>query len=490
MHPRMVMHPMRPELDGQDLTENKDPNGKRLFVAFVDEVKRSGSGFVAYEWPKPGADKPQPKLSYVQGFAPWGWIIGTGVYVDDLEQQVWKSASQVVAIAGLILLMVGAVAVVVARRMSRAIKGMTAAMKQLASGETEVSLPVVSTRDELADMAAAVEVFKANAIERVRLEGVTRQEAEAKVAYNAHLSQMLEGFKVAVERVLDTTRESMSNLKANSETLGETAADATRQSSVASEAMQNTTHNVQTVASAAEEMSASIREITAQVSGATEIVRRAKAITEKSSTEIGALSAAGQKIGDVVGLIQAIAAQTNLLALNATIEAARAGDAGRGFAVVAQEVKALAGQTAKATDEIAQQVSGIQSSTVAAVASMREIADTMQEVDQVTSAIANSVEQQGIATREISQSAQAAAGGTDVLAANVAGVSAVISETTGTATAVRDTSEELSRQANSLSEEVERFMYALRTGPLDRRSGAASGYAGPERRSRREARAA
>ena len=482
MHPRMVMHPMRPELNGKDLTDNKDPNGKRLFMAFVDTVKRQGAGYVDYDWPKPGADKPQPKLSYVAGFAPWGWVVGTGVYIDDLQAQVWKAARVQLLIALLALVGTGAVSFMVARRMSRSINMVTVAMAHLATGETDVALPPADRADEIGDMVRAVEVFKVNAVERERLEALTVAEAEAKVAYNRKLDGMLEAFKVSAEGVLKATTDNMIELQATSRSLSDHATTASRQAGSAVDATEETSHSVQTVAAAAEELSASIHEITGQVSGAADVVTRARAMTERSSDEIGALAVAGQRIGDVVGLIQAIAAQTNLLALNATIEAARAGAAGPGFAVVASAVKQLASQTAKATEEIAHQVTGIQNSTGAAVASMREIAVTMQDIDRVTAAIAASVEHQSAATREISQSAQRAATGTATLATNVGGVTTVISETTRTADAILHTSDDLARQATSLSDEVNRFLLALRTGPLDRRRQDDPNYGGPDRR--------
>ena len=226
------------------------------------------------------------------------------------------------------------------------------------------------------------------------------------------------------------------------------------------------------------------------MSQATNAVRAAGATTDRSAAEIEGLAAAGQRIGDVVGLIQAIAAQTNLLALNATIEAARAGEAGRGFAVVASEVKNLAAQTAKATEEIAQQVAGIQDSTKSAVGAVKEIATAMRQIDEVTTAIASAVEQQGAATQEISSNVQAAAQGTQTLAGNIAAVSGAIGQTGRSAEAVLGASTSLTEQAARMSEEVKKFFFALRTGPMDRRKGRDPGYTGPERREARASQAA
>jgi methyl-accepting chemotaxis protein len=214
-------------------------------------------------------------------------------------------------------------------------------------------------------------------------------------------------------------------------------------------------------------------------------VRAAGATTDRSASEIQVLASAGERIGDVVKLITAIAEQTNLLALNATIEAARAGDAGRGFAVVASEVKNLAAQTAKATEEIAQQVAGIQTSTKSAVDAVKEIATAMRQIDEVTTAIAGAVEQQGAATREISQNVQMAAQGTQMLAGNIASVSGAIGETGRSAEAVLIASGNVSDQATLMAQEVNKFFLALRTGPLDRRKNHDPNYKGPERRAER-----
>ena len=203
LEPRMIMHPMKPELDGKNIADIKDPDGKYLFVEFVEVVKRQGAGFVAYQWPKPGSAEPQPKLSYVVGFQPWNWVIGTGVYVDDLQQQIWSNAKRTIAIGSVVILLLGAVTIFIARRMSNALKGMTSAMGQLAAGHFDVVLPGLGRKDEIGDIAAAVEAFKAKAIEKARLEAQTiadsRQAAAEDAARRQRQEQELQA-KVAGER--------------------------------------------------------------------------------------------------------------------------------------------------------------------------------------------------------------------------------------------------------------------------------------------------
>ena len=215
MHPKMVMHPIKPEMNGNDLSTYKDPNGNLLFVDFVNTVKKSGSGFVPYEWPKPGFDKPQPKLSYVVGFAPWNWVVGTGVYIDDLKAQTWASTQRSLIVAGVILLFMLVVSIFVARSVTGPLQRMTAAMNDLASGNLAVEVPGVGRGDEVGEMAKAVEIFKSNAVARQTLE-VEQREAETRATSGrkADMNKMANDFEAAVGQIVEAVSSASSQLEA------------------------------------------------------------------------------------------------------------------------------------------------------------------------------------------------------------------------------------------------------------------------------------
>jgi methyl-accepting chemotaxis protein len=369
-----------------------------------------------------------------------------------------------------------------ASSLTKPIRALTGQMTSLAEGRTDIDVIGRERSDEIGAMAGAVEVFRVNALERQRLEAEAEAASKAKAETARRFEEAIEAFQLQSSEVLSQLDANSRQMEETANSLGALAGNARTEADAAANASIETSTNIQTVAAAAEELTGSIHEISRQVTNATGVVRGAAETTLKSADDMEGLAAAAQRIGDVVGLIQGIAAQTNLLALNATIEAARAGEAGRGFAVVAQEVKALATQTARATDEIGGQIAAIQGSTRSAVEAMREITRKMDEIDRVTASIAAAIEEQGAATSEISASVQIAARGTESLAANVNSVSGSIGETSRSSDSVRSASLELTSGTARLAEEIHAFFLALRGGPLNRRVADDPSYRGPERR--------
>ncbi len=347
---------------------------------------------------------------------------------------------------------------------SKPIAKMCSAMRELAAGNFDVVLPGLGRRDELGEMAGAVEEFKVQAVAKAERDAAT-QEAQNKAssaARRAELIRFADEFETAVGAIVSNVSASAIQLEASAGTLTRTAETTQSLSSQVAGASEEASSNMQSVASATEELSASVDEIGRRVKQSSQIAQAAVRQAEQTDGRIGKLSRAAQEIGDVVKLITAIAEQTNLLALNATIEAARAGDAGRGFAVVASEVKSLASQTAKATDEISNHISGMQGATQESVAAIKEIGGTIGKISDIASTIASAVEQQSSATQEIARSVQNVAHGTEEAAASIMQVNRGATETGSASEEVLHSARTLSSESTRLREELDRFMANIR----------------------------
>ena len=341
--------------------------------------------------------------------------------------------------------------------------GMTNAMGRLAEGDTAADIPARDRKDEIGRMAAAVQVFKDNAIEKVRLEA-EQVEAEKRAEQEKRdtMNRMADEFQSSVGGVVETVASASTEMQSTAQAMSATAEETSQQSTAVAAAAEQASANVETVASAAEELSSSIAEISRQVAQSAQIAADAVRDAKHTDEQIQGLAQAVAKIGEVVSLITDIAEQTNLLALNATIEAARAGDAGKGFAVVASEVKNLANQTAKATDEISGQISGVQSATEEAVAAIQGIGKTIGEIDEIATTIASAVEEQGAATQEIARNVEQASAGTQDVTSNIGGVNQAASETGAAASEVLQSASELSQQSELLKQQVDTFVARVR----------------------------
>jgi methyl-accepting chemotaxis protein len=469
MHPRMVMHPINPALNGKDLSDYKDPGGKHLFNEFVKVCREKGEGFVDYMWPKPGYDKPVQKLSYVKLFKPWNWIVGTGIYLDDIiaaEIQKTKEIKSAIArqrnelIGVIIILIVLGTGVItyISRKITVPIKHTVEMLKDIAQGEGDLTKRLkVETKDEVGEMAEWFNKF-IDAVQKI-IKDVSQNANQVKEA-SGELSeiskQMTSGAKQTSEKahVVAAAGEEMSS----------------NMNSVAA-ATEEAATNLNMVAVAAEQMIATINEIAQNSEKANNITDDAVVQTQSASGKVDELGSAANEIGKVVETITEISEQVNLLALNATIEAARAGEAGRGFAVVANEIKDLAKQTAEATLEIKEKIGAIQGSTDATVTEIGQILKVINDVNDIVSTIATAVEEQSVTTKEIAENVVQASQGIQGVNENVAQSSIVAGdiakdiaevnqasgEITNSSSQVNMSAEALARLSETLNEMVGKF---------------------------------
>ena len=358
----------------------------------------------------------------------------------------------------------GTITFVTTRSIVKPVAGMTEAMIELAGGNLQTDVPALDKKDEIGEMAKAVQVFKDNMIKNLQLAEEQKREQAAREARADKVGKLTKDFDASVGGVVNAVSSASTELESSAQAMAATAEETSRQATAVAAASEEASANVQTVASAAEELSSSISEISRQVAQAATVAAGAVEEANRANGMIQSLMQAAQKIGEVVELITSIADQTNLLALNATIEAARAGDAGKGFAVVAAEVKNLANQTAKATEEIGSQIGGIQTATKDSVDAIKSIGKVIGEINQISSAIAAAVEEQGAATKEIARNVEQASAGTKDVSSNIAGVTQAASETGQASGQIHQAAKELSQQSSALKDVVEKFLADVRAG--------------------------
>ena len=438
-------------------------NGRKLSRELMDGVKANGEILLTYEYVKPSEEKPTRKIGYAVAVPGFDMYVGTGAYLDDLDAKLkpiaWLLGLSILGIA----IVAGSIAWLIGRSISRPLNQLGARMQALADGSLEAEIPGVGRGDEIGAMAATVQIFKDNA---VRIRGLEKAEAETQARAAAERRAAMEGiasdFERSVNGIVRSVSAAAAGMQTTAQSMTSTASDASARAATVGAASDSASSNVGTVAAAAEELSSSVTEISRQVTRSSEIANKAVSDAERTNATVQVLSTGAEKIGEVVKLIHSIAAQTNLLALNATIEAARAGESGRGFAVVASEVKALANQTAKATEEISAQVAAMQASTSDAVAAINGITQTIGQMSEITVGISAAIEEQGAATREIARNIQSVATGSSEISAHIGGVTTAAAATGSAASDVLANARELDNQSGMLRNAVDGFLAKVR----------------------------
>ena len=438
-------------------------NGRPIARELRDGVAAKGEVTLFYDFKKPGHDELSRKMTYGMAIPGWDMFISSGVYLDDLDAKLMPIMWSLGVAFLIIGAVAGAIAWMIGRSISRPLGQLRVRMRSLADGALDGEIPGTGRGDEIGAMAAAVQIFKDNA---VRIRGLEQVEAETQSRLAAERRAAMENLANDFERSVNSIVRSVSTAAAGMQTTAQsmtaTASDASARAATVGSASERSSNDVTTVAASAEELLGSVTEIARQVNQSSEIAKKAVGDAQRTNATVKMLSSGAEKIGEVVQLIHSIAAQTNLLALNATIEAARAGESGRGFAVVASEVKALATQTAKATEEISAQVSAMQASTSEAVASIGGITGTIAQMSEITVSISSAIEEQGAATKEIARNIQSVAAGSNEVSAHIGGVSTAAKATGAAASEVLSSARELDNQSSKLRAAVDEFLTKVR----------------------------
>ncbi|HEX4367126.1 MAG TPA: cache domain-containing protein [Rhodopila sp.] len=458
----IIANDMFKDREGSQSLNAKDAAGTP-FVRDAIQQAKAGGGFNYYLWPKRPHTPATQKATYSLLCGRWNWVLSSGVYLDDVDAAVWSNSERIGGLVIVVVVLTFGLAFWLGRRITGPILILKDVTHRIAAGDVSVAVPGVARRDEIGTMAQAIAVLKDRSAEASRLDAEQdRLKAEVARERQRTMHKLADGFETSVKSMVDGMASSAVEMEVSAGTMQAAAASAEGETTAAAGAAERTSVNVGTAAAATEELSASIQEISRQIVQTSQVASDAVSEAGHADSAMTALTRETKRVGDIVALISGIASQTNLLALNATIEAARAGDAGKGFAVVASEVKALATQTAKATQEIQATVASIQSMTGTALTAIQGISGTVARMSEITAAVAAAVEEQGAATSEIARSVQQAAEGTRQVAGNVSTAQHAVSETGSVAANVLGAAGRLSSEAERLKSEVAGFLEGVR----------------------------
>ena len=442
---------------GTDMNGFVTADGKKLMAEMI-AIARAGGGFISYMWVRPGETSPSRKVTYAREVHRWGWMLGSGTHVADIDGTIMKTVFwiSVGCTPGMIAFVI--YALMLGRGVTRPINRLNGVMAEIAAGHTANHVPYSRRRDEVGEIARAVEVFRQSIIERDGLKMEEGRIAEERHERAARVEKVIGAFRSEAAQIVGFVRTTAVDMTASAEELTRTAETTGRAMREAEELAHRGSENVGAVAQATADLAETVNGVGRQIGEAGRVTAEGARLGRDARQGVSALAETGERIGAVVDLIRAIADQTNLLALNATIEAARAGEAGKGFAVVASEVKQLATQTTKATEEIAANVGAIQTATRDAVRQIGSVTQSLETIEASSNAIGQAVEEQTVMTGEISARGAHVARDTETLVDSISQVAGAVDDTSRVAVAVTDVARELADAASALDERIRRFL--------------------------------